>query len=85
MINYANFLVLWCSKFQLEIALSITEAEYIVLSQSMREVIHFMSSLKVVNIIFSLNLEEPKFEGNNSCIAIATTDKFSPRTKHVTI
>ena len=42
---YANCPVLWCSKLQTEIALSTTEAEYIALSQSMREVIPFMTLL----------------------------------------
>ena len=89
-IKYTNFPVLWCSKLQSEIALSTIEAEYIVLSQSMREVIPFMNLLPEVNKIFSLNLDEPKFhckvfEDNNSCIAIATSNRFSPRTKHIAI
>ena len=89
-INDANFPVLRCSKLQSEIVLSTTEAEYIALSQSMREVIPFMHLLQEANKIFSLNLEEPKFhckvfEDNNSCIVIATSNKFSPRTKHIAI
>ena len=56
----------------------------------MREVIPFMNLLPEVNKIFSLNLDEPKFhckvfEDNNSCIAIATSNRFSPRTKHIAI
>ena len=33
---YDNCSVMWCSKLQTEIALSMTESEYIALSQSLR-------------------------------------------------
>ena len=56
----------------------------------MREVIPFMNLLQDINKIFNLNLDEPEFncklfEDNNSCIAIATSNRFSPRTKHIAI
>ena len=89
-IKYENCPVLWCCKLQSGIALSTTKAEYITLSQSMREVIPFMILQKEINEVLRLNLEEPKFycnvfEDNNSCITIATSNKFFPRTKHITI
>ena len=89
-ILYANCPVMWCSKMQTEIALSTTEAEYIALSQSMREIIPFMTLLQEVNAIFSINMPKPKFhckvfEDNNSCISLATQQKFSPRTKHIAL
>ena len=90
-IKYANWPVLWCSKVQSEIDLSTTETDYIALRQSMREVIPFMNLLQEVNKIFNLNLlDEPKFhckvfKNNNSCIVIATSNRFSPRTKHIAI
>ena len=70
---YTNYLVLLCSKLQTEIALSITEAEYIALSQTTREVIPFVNLLKEINEAFPLNLKEPRFhckvfEDNNRCI-----------------
>ena len=70
---YTNYLVLLCSKLQTEIALSITEAEYIALSQTTREVIPFVNLLKEINEVFPLNLKEPRFhckvfEDNNRCI-----------------
>jgi len=40
--NYAGYPMHWTSKMQTEIALSTTEAEYIALSQSMREVLPIM-------------------------------------------
>ena len=45
-ITYAGYSVLWCSKLQAKIALITTEAEYIVLSQVMRDVILFMVMVK---------------------------------------
>ena len=38
-IMYANYPIFWASKLQTEIAFSTTEAEYIALSQALREVI----------------------------------------------
>ena len=90
-IKYANWPVLWCSKVQSEIDLSTTETDYIALRQSMREVIPFINLLQEVNKIFNLNLlDEPKFhckvfKNNNSCIVIATSNIFSPRTKDIAI
>ena len=51
-IMFAGCPISWCSKLQTEIALSTTEAEYIALSQAMREVIPFMTLLEEVNTIF---------------------------------
>jgi hypothetical protein len=80
--------VLWCSKLQTEIALSTAEAEYIALSSAARELICFMRLLTAFSFIFELHLPRPKvhsriFEDNQSCIAIAESNKFSPRTKHI--
>ena len=72
---YAVFPVLWCSKYQTEIALSTTEAEYIELSQAMREVRLFMALTKELYLIFDINIPKPEvfykvFEDNKSCIAV---------------
>jgi hypothetical protein len=45
-IYYAGCPIHWVSKLQTEIALSTTEAEYIALSQSMRDVIPMMNILE---------------------------------------
>ncbi len=89
-INFAGCPLIWCSKLQTEIALSTTEAEYIALSQALREVIPIMELLKEVNEIFPIDLPKPKvhckvWEDNNGCIALAKGEKFSPRTKHIGI
>ena len=51
-IKYMLCPVLWCSKLQTEIDLSTTEAEYIALIQSMRELITFMILIKEVSFYF---------------------------------
>ena len=45
-ISYADCPMLWASKMQTEIALSSIEAEYVALSQAMREVIPLMELMK---------------------------------------
>jgi hypothetical protein len=89
-IRYASCPIFWQSKLQTEIALSTAEAEYIALSQALRETIPTMNLMKEINVIFPLYLPKPKFaikvrEDNQSCIAMANNPKFSPRTKHIAI
>ena len=89
-ISYAGCPLIWCSKLQTEIALSTAEAEYIALSQSMREVLPLMEFLRESDQVFDLHLPKPKihckvFEDNNSCIAMTEVVKFSPRTKHIAL
>ena len=89
-IMYAGCPVLWCSKLQTEIALSTVEAEYLALSQALREVIPMMRLLNEVNLIFELHIPTPAihckvWEDNEGCVSLATHGKFSPRTKHIGI
>lgn len=89
-IRHAGCPVLWTSKLQTEIALSTAEAEYIAMSQALRETIPLMNLMKEVDVIFKLHLPRPKFilkvhEDNQSCIAMANNPKFSPRTKHIAL
>ena len=82
--------IYWQSKLQMEIALSTAEAEYIALSQALRETLPMTSLMKEINVIFPLYLPSPSFvtkvrEDNQSCIAMAQNPKFSPRTKHIVI
>ena len=89
-ITYAGCPVIWCSRLQTEISLSTTEAECIALSQAMREVIPFMSLMKEVYFIFDIRLPKPEvfckvFKDIQSCIAVADSNKLSPRTKHIAI
>ena len=80
----------WQSKLQTEIALSTAEAEYIAMSQALRETIPLMNLMQEINVIFALDIPQPKFvikvhEDNQSCIVMANNPKFTPRTKHIAI
>ena len=76
---------------QTEVALSTTEAEYIALSQSMREVLPLMELMKEAKAMkVPVNLVTPKvhcrvFEDNSGAIEIAKVPKMRPRTKHLNI
>ena len=87
---YAGFTLTWCSKLQTEISLITTEAEYITLSQEIREVIPLMNLMVKVGDIFPLHNPKPQFhykvfEDNNSFIRVAEIPKFTPRTKNIAI
>ena len=80
----------WSSKLQTEIALSTAESEYIALSQAMRDVIPLMHLTTELSTIINIHDPDPivkckVFEDNESCISIANSGKFSPRTRHIAI
>lgn len=90
MILYAGCLLLWDTKLQTEIALSTAEAEYIALYTALRELIHLLNLLEDFKRPFNLHLNTPNikctvFEDNQRCIAIDTSDKFTPLTKHIAL
>jgi hypothetical protein len=90
-ICYAGCPMFWASKMQTEIALSSTEAEYIALSQSMREVLPLMWLLEEAQQRgMKINAKPCKvhckvFEDNEGAIEIAKVPKMRPRTKHLNI
>lgn len=89
-IMFAGCPITWSSKLQTEIALSTTESEYIALSTAMREVIPFLNLMKEISDIFDFPTKKPVFsckvwEDNESCIKVAKSPKFTPRTKHIAI
>lgn len=89
-ICYYNCPVIWVSKMQTEISLSPVEAEYIALSQAMRDVIPFISQLESMTQIFGEESIKPVvhctlFEDNNGTLDLATTPRYRPRTKHIAI
>jgi hypothetical protein len=90
-ITYAGCPLLWTSKLQTEIALSSTEAEYIALSQAMREVIP-LTELMMEAQKYKIDVKCPKatvhcrvFEDNTGAIELAKVPKMRPRTKHLNI
>ena len=89
-IMFAGCPITWGSKLQTEIALSTTESEYIALSTAMRKVIPFIGLMKEISGTFGMIPRKPVFnctvwEDNNSCITVANSPKFTPRTKHIAI
>jgi len=91
LITYGGCPMHWASKMQTEITLSSTEAEYIALSQAMREVIPIMWLLQEASDFgIPINSTKPKvhctvFEDNAGAIEIANVPKMRPRTKHLNI
>ena len=89
-IKYSNFLILWASKLQSEIYLSITEAEYIALSQAMREIIPMVEHLEQLEKTLNIESKLPSvkckvFEDNNGAIELSKAPKILPRTKHIAL
>ena len=89
-IYYKGCILTWKSKMQTEIALSTTEAEYIALSQSMREVIPLLEMIHELRSIYLLSEDKPiikctLFEDNNGALALAKEPKYRPRTKHIAL
>ena len=92
-ILFANCPVLWSSKLQTEIALSITKAEYIALSlsQAMRDLIPPMRTLLVeLGTLTKLTfgdtiIHSTVFEDNKGCVELANAPKMRPRTKHIAL
>ena len=83
--------VIWTSKLQTQIALSATEAEYIALSQALRDTIPVMNLTKELHergiqgeyIIPKIYCKA--FEDNMGAIELAKTPKMRPRTKHINL
>ena len=83
--------LIWHSKLQTQIALSTTEAEYISLSQSLRDTIPLMNlTMELHNQGFKGEYSQPiihckAFEDNSGALELAKTPKMRPRTKHINL
>ena len=89
-ILFAGSPLLWSSKLQTETALSTTEAEYIALSQAMREIIPLQRLMAEMADFVRFDLKETiahstVFEDNKGCIELANSPKMRPRTRHIAI
>ena len=88
---YAGCPVCWASKLQSQVALSTTEAEYIAMSQALRDVIPIMDLLQEMRKRnFQVLCTEPHvyckvFEDNSGALELARLPKLRPRTKHINI
>jgi len=90
-IFYAGCPIIWASKLQSQVALSTTEAEYIALSMSLRDVLPIMfllDEMKCRN--FQVICTAPHvyckvFEDNSGALELARLPKLRPRTKHINV
>ncbi len=90
-IFYAGCPVSWASKLQSQVAFSTTEAEYIAMSQALRDVIPIMGLLQEMRERdFKVLCTEPYvyckvFEGNSGALKLARLPKLHPRIKHINV
>ncbi len=90
-IKYVGCPVVWHSKLQTEIALSSTEAEYVCLSESLRDTIPMMQLIKEIQDRgFKVPTTTPAihcrlFEDNSGALELARVPKLRSRTKHMNL
>ena len=89
-ICYVGYPIICISKLQTDMALSTSEAEYIAMSQALREELPVQRLAKEINCIVTLYTRTKKFylavqEDNLSSIEMVESLKFTPRTKHIDI
>ncbi len=90
-IFYAGCHISWASKLQSQVTLSTTEAEYIAMSQSLRDVIPVMNLLQEMREPdYQVICTEPHvyckvFEDNSGALELARLPKLRPRTKHINV
>ena len=91
LINFAGCPIHWASKLQTQIALSTTEAEYVALSQSLREAIPVMQLVREMREKRIIKIDDKAkvycrcFEDNIGALELANTPKMRPRTKHINL
>ena len=86
MLTFAGCPILWVSKLQTEIALSTLHAEYVALSQSLRDLLPVKEL--VTELLQGMGIDSGKlkfiskctvFEDNNGAIQVATCPKLTPQ------
>ena len=87
-IMFAGCPIIWSSKLQTEITLSTTEAEFVSLSTSLRQVIPLIALLEELRRVLSSAYLKPNihctvFEDNSGALEMARVPKMRPRTKHL--
>ncbi len=88
---YAGCPVIWAFKLQTQVTLSTTEAEYIAMSQSLRDVLPIMFLVQeICEMGFQVICTKPYvyckvFEDNSGALELARLSKLCPFTKHINI
>jgi hypothetical protein len=90
LIMFAGCPILWSSKLQSEIALSTTEAEYIALSQAMRDLIPLRTIMREMAEVFGYTVQQATthstvFEDNKGCVDLVAAPTMRPRSRHISI
>ena len=85
-----NCPICWVSKMQTEVALSTTEAEYVALSQSTRDLLPIKNIMECLNQFINFSNKEINtcstiFEDNAGALRLAVEPKCRPRTKHACV
>jgi hypothetical protein len=86
---YARCPIIWASKLQSQVAMSTTEAEYIAMSQSLRDVLPIMFLVNEIKtrsftVISTIpNVFCKVFKDNSGALELARLPKLHPRTKHI--
>jgi len=83
-ITIGESVISWRSKKQPVVALSTSEAEYIALSEGIRESVWIKGMLQELKLMKADDAIEV-FEDNNACISIAENDGVSERVKHIDV
>jgi hypothetical protein len=90
-IFYAGCPIIWASKLQTQNALSTTEAEYIAMSMSLRDVIPIMELIQemkdhnILVICTKLYVYCKVFEDISGALELARLPKLCPCTKHINV
>ena len=88
-LTLGTFPLHWVSKLQSEISLSTCEAEYIALSQAMRDLLPMRRLLLEIGQKLELDFSKPAivhstiFEDNTCALGLAQSPRMTPRTKHI--
>ena len=89
-IKIANYLTYWVRKMQMKVVLSTMEAEYIALSQSIRDLISIKNILEYLNKFIKLNNRQIStfstiFKDNAGTLQLANEPKYHLDTKYTYI
>ena len=90
-IRFAGCPIVWGSKLQTKIALSITKAVYVALSKVMRKVISIINIIQESREQKSIEADSKAdfhckvFEDNYGALELAKTPKMRTRTKHINV
>ena len=91
-VTFANCTLLWVSKLQTEIDISILNSGYVTLSHSVRALLPLKIPIKELIDNMGIDSENLKFvststmyEDNTGAIVVATSQRMTPSSKHISV